>query len=148
MISRLWKENVKEFLIAADMYCSARVKAASFDFLYKNRRVWSENILKSFPCVRYVPSSSGLRAEMMEKTSTIERMSKKENQKLLRAGKVWTDNEETALKEFLNSNDKMEDAKKMTSKSSASKLFWEDLEGVVPGRDGESMRNKLKSMKL
>ena len=53
----------------------------------------------------------GLRAEMLEKTSTIQRMPK-ENQKLLRAGKVWTDNEETALKEFLNSNDKMEDAKK------------------------------------
>ena len=44
MISQLCKENVKEFLIAADMYRSARVKAASFDFLYKNRGVWSENI--------------------------------------------------------------------------------------------------------
>ena len=51
MISRLCKENVKEFLIAADMYRSARVKAASFDFLYKNRRVWSENILKVIPSV-------------------------------------------------------------------------------------------------
>jgi len=44
MISQLCKENVKGFLIAADMYRSARVKAASFDFLYKNRGVWGENI--------------------------------------------------------------------------------------------------------
>jgi len=44
MIAQLCKENVKELLIAADKYQSARVKAASFDFLYKNRGVWSENI--------------------------------------------------------------------------------------------------------
>ena len=44
MILQLCKENVKEFLIAADMYQSARVKAASFDFLFKNRGTWTEEI--------------------------------------------------------------------------------------------------------
>jgi len=44
MILQLCKENVKEFLIAADMYQSARVKAAAFDFLFKNRGTWSEEI--------------------------------------------------------------------------------------------------------
>jgi len=44
MIAQLCNENVKEFLLAADKYQSKRVKAASFDFLYKNRGLWSENI--------------------------------------------------------------------------------------------------------
>ena len=51
MIAQLCKENVKEFLIAADMYRSARVKAASFDFLYRNRGVWSENIEERRPFI-------------------------------------------------------------------------------------------------
>ena len=44
MIAQLCKENVKEFLIAADKYQSEKVKASCFDFLYQNRGIWSENI--------------------------------------------------------------------------------------------------------
>jgi len=44
MIAQLSKENVKEFLIAADKYQGERVKAAAIDFLAKNRGVWREDI--------------------------------------------------------------------------------------------------------
>jgi len=44
MITDLTKKNVKEFLIAADMYRGEKVKTACFAFLSKNRGVWSENI--------------------------------------------------------------------------------------------------------
>ena len=44
MISKLGKENVKEFLIAADMYHGERIKAAAIKFLGENRGIWRENI--------------------------------------------------------------------------------------------------------
>jgi len=44
MIAQLCKENVKEFVIAADKYQGERVKAAAFEFLRENRGTWAENI--------------------------------------------------------------------------------------------------------
>ena len=44
MIAQLCKENVKEFLIAADKYQGEKVKAAAIDFLAQNRGIWREDI--------------------------------------------------------------------------------------------------------
>jgi len=44
MIAQLSKDNVKEFLIAADKYQGGKVKAAAIEFLTKNRGVWREDI--------------------------------------------------------------------------------------------------------
>jgi len=44
MIAQLCKENVKEFMIAADKYQGDRLKAAAFEFLRENRGIWAEDI--------------------------------------------------------------------------------------------------------
>jgi len=44
MITQLCKENVKEFIIAADKYQGERVKTAAIEFLRENRGIWAENI--------------------------------------------------------------------------------------------------------
>jgi len=44
MIVQLSVENVKEFLIAADMYHGERIKAAAIEFLRENKGIWGEKI--------------------------------------------------------------------------------------------------------
>jgi len=44
MIVQLGEENVKEFLIAADMYHGERIKAAAIEYLRENKGIWGEKV--------------------------------------------------------------------------------------------------------
>ena len=51
MIDWLGEENVKEFLIAADMYHGERIKVAAIEFLRENKGIWGENVEEWKPFV-------------------------------------------------------------------------------------------------